>query len=91
MKSITSLGLILLVLCVSNPGPKAHDRAMHESFKRSSPIQNFLGLYSLARRGIVYETYGVASVSRCGNDVCAVGLLGQVFTADEIATLLDAR
>lgn len=79
---VIGLAAALIVLFVTNPSHEKHQARFAEHVGDASPLLGELGLGRLGSLLVSYESYGVMSVGRVGDDVVSVGVLGQVFMRD---------
>lgn len=70
---------VLLLAAVSNPGPERHREKIAASLSERSELNRLLGVGKIASFVSAYHSLGIASYSKVGDEVVAVGAFGMVF------------
>lgn len=78
-RAIVAIAAVLLLLYATNPSLERHQDEFNDFVGAKSGLVAGLGLGRLGAMMLRYESYGVASVSRMGDEVVGIGVLGMVF------------
>ena len=76
--AIVTLALMLLL----NPSADRHRNTIRDTVNARSPFEQALGVGQLKAFMASYESLGVVSWTRAGDETLSVGLLGLVFVVD---------
>lgn len=72
----------LVLMLLLNPSADRHRDTIRETVNGRSPFEQALGVGHLKAFMASYESLGVVSWTKAGDEVVSVGLLGMVFVVD---------
>lgn len=78
-QAVVAIAALLLLMLATNPSVEQHRDEFNEFVGERSGLAAGLGLGRLGSMMLSYESYGVASVTRMGDEVVGFGVLGMVF------------
>lgn len=82
MKRFTPLFVViaaLLLAALTNPGAERHREKITATLSERSELNRLLGVGRIASFVSTYHTLGIASYSKVGDEVVAIGAYGMVF------------
>ena len=78
-RAVVAIAAVLILMYATNPSLERHQDEFNEFVGEQSGLVAGLGLGRLGAMMLRYDSYGIASVTRMGDEVVGFGVLGMVF------------